>query len=80
MKLEHPYPGRISRTPSPRWPSRRVTDSRRVYLYGTRFGGVLAVEIATRSNRFAAIATVNIPANVIATTSSTTPTTTGSTA
>lgn len=41
-----------------------ATDPKRLYLYGTGFGAVLAVEIATASNRFAAIATLNIPAKV----------------
>ncbi|WP_438481738.1 prolyl oligopeptidase family serine peptidase [Oleiharenicola lentus] len=44
--------------------NQQIVNPSRVYLYGTWFGGVLALEIATTSTRFAAIATVNIPSKV----------------
>ncbi len=40
---------------------KQVVDPQRLYLYGERFGGVLALQVAARSSLFAAIATVNVP-------------------
>lgn len=42
----------------------KAVDPARVFLFGERFGGVVALEIATESDVFAAIATINVPAKV----------------
>ncbi len=44
--------------------TQKIVDPSRLYLFGSYFAGVLAMEIATRSDCFAAIATVNVPAKV----------------
>ena len=43
---------------------KKVVNGSQVCLYGDNFGGVLALQVAALSKRFAAVATVNVPANL----------------
>ena len=44
--------------------TRKIVDPARVFLFGRGFGGVLALDVATRSSPFAAVATINVPAKI----------------
>ncbi len=43
---------------------KKIVDGSRVTLFGDRFGAVLTLQVAARSTRFSAVATVNVPREI----------------